>query len=90
MTNETNLLQIVSKLQQFDGRVWCGYLTPAEIVLVNKKCGGTLIKLHDFILAKRSLARGDSNPRWFYFRPAGEMMKVLGIKQDDRVEKSHS
>jgi hypothetical protein len=62
-------LQLIArKITRFDGRQWCGYLTPMEIIEL--VCSGIAHEYipHEYSRACEKRDRGESNPTWFYFR----------------------
>lgn len=77
----TNATLLHHKCKHHDGRVWCGYLLPVEILSlvalgVKPSPGNELMPA----FAKLAVKEGKSNPRWFYFIPPKGLFPV----DDDR------
>lgn len=68
MTDRNWITRVAAKVGHHDGSVYCGYLTPSEIVALHENhyvqpAPGS--KLSDWVCKKRDT--GQSNPMWHYF-----------------------
>lgn len=59
--------QVLKKKVNNSGREWYGYLTPVEIVFVVDVWKYKPNNKSDYKWAVDSIAKGESNPRYFYF-----------------------
>ncbi len=68
MKNPKNIQRLLKKISHHNGRTFCGYFTPDEIIwLVKNGATPTLSDIDRVEWSKESLKNGNSSPGWFYF-----------------------
>lgn len=70
--SKTSLKSAVSKVRRHAGNVWCGYLVPAEIVVLADS-GATPTLYSHVSMARQKVAKGEADPTWFYFIPSADL-----------------
>jgi hypothetical protein len=87
---ESVVCRAMKKCSPFQGKTWCGYLLPVEIVALASS--GAVIsdgEAQNVVWAEQEIAKGHSGGRWFYFglgklKPHGQSKKTNGHKAHQR------
>lgn len=75
ITKDRALRVTLSKVKHYDGRQWCGYLTPMEI---ESLCYiGIKADARDLDRADQKRDNGEGGGEWFYFYPGPALLELL-------------
>jgi hypothetical protein len=82
--NNGDLIRALHKIKRFDKDVWCGYLTPSEILTLVDN--GIQVQDHDEWMinyAKEKKKKGECHQTWFYFK-LGKLKDNPHMNQKER------
>lgn len=80
----SNLDRALRKVTHHRAGVWCGYLTPSEILAVID-AGAVITNDWKLDWIKEDVRKGQCRPTWFYFTPRKQLLPLLPKRDNKKV-----